>query len=162
MMRSDKLGYNAPIGIVDRKFYRYENADFSITNSPINASDMEKMKEIVSVLKHLNGFSYFDEMSDMIAKLENNLNKSTDKKKNLIQFEGNALLKGLEHINPLYQAILNTIPLLIEYKSFKALESKQRNIPSLFLKRIPKPMVFARLQKIPPIYVGIRPDRGIY
>ena len=57
MMRSDKLGYNAPIVIVDRKFYTYDDADFSITNSPINDTDMQKMKEIVSVLKHLNGFS---------------------------------------------------------------------------------------------------------
>ncbi len=122
MMRSDKLGYNAPIGIVDRKFYTYEEPNFSITNSPINHSDMEKMKEIVSVLKHLNGFSYFDEMSDMIAKLENNLHKSADKKKNYIQFESNARLKGLEHITPLYQAILNRIPILIEYQSFKAMK----------------------------------------
>jgi predicted DNA-binding transcriptional regulator YafY len=119
-MRSEKLGYNAPIVVVDRKFYTYENEDYSITNSPINNADMEKMKEIVSVLKHLNGFSYFDEMSDMIIKLENNLNKSSKKTKNYIQFENNKLLKGLEKINPLYQAILNQKPLLIEYKSFKA------------------------------------------
>ncbi|MFT3795641.1 helix-turn-helix transcriptional regulator [Flavobacterium sp.] len=126
MMRSDKLGYNAPIVIVDRKFYTYENSDFSITNSPINSADMEKMKEIVSVLKHLNGFSYFDEMSDMIAKLENNLHKSADRKKNYIQFESNTRLKGLEHINPLYQAILNKMPLLIEYRSFTAQQSSQQ------------------------------------
>lgn len=125
MMRSDKLGYNAPIVVIDRKFYSYEDAKFSITNSPINSADMEKMKEIVSVLKHLNGFSYFDEMSEMIAKLENNMNKSADKKKNYIQFEGNSRLKGLEHINPLYQTILNRIPILIEYKSFKASTSKR-------------------------------------
>lgn len=125
-MRSEKLGYNAPIIVVDRKFYTYENEDFSITNSPINNADMEKLKEIVSVLKQLNGFSYFDEMSEMILKLENNLNKSSQKSKNYIQFENNKLLKGIEKINPLYQAILNQIPLLIEYQSFKAKESKQQ------------------------------------
>jgi predicted DNA-binding transcriptional regulator YafY len=125
-MRSEKLGYNAPIIVVDRKFYTYEDEDFSITNSPINNADMEKMKEIVSILKHLNGFSYFDEMSDMIIKLENNLNKSSKKTKNYIQFENNKLLKGLEKINPLYQAILNQKPLLIAYKSFKALASQEK------------------------------------
>ena len=134
MMRSDKLGYNAPIVITDRKFYCYDDPDFSITNSPINAADMEKMKEIVSVLKHLNGFSYFDEMSDLIAKLENNLNKSAPTGRNLIQFESNALLKGLEHINPLYQAILNRTPLLLEYKSFRAQKSAQEVYHPYFLK----------------------------
>lgn len=122
-MRSDKLGYNAPIVVIDKRFYTYEDSDYSITNSPINTADMDKMKEIVSVLKHLNGFNYFDEMSDLIAKLENNVNKSADSNKNYIQFEDNKNLKGIEHISPLYQAILNKTPLLIEYKSFKALKA---------------------------------------
>ncbi|HEY4288159.1 MAG TPA: WYL domain-containing protein [Puia sp.] len=125
LMRSDKLGYNAPIVIVDRKYYRYQDANFSIANAPINNADMEKMKEIVSVLKQMNGFSYFEEMSDMIARLENNLYKSTHQSKNYIQFESNIKLKGLEHINPLYQAILRKTTLSISYKSFKASASRE-------------------------------------
>lgn len=125
VMRSDKLGYNAPIVIVDRKFYTYEDSTYSITNSPINNADMAKMKEIVSVLKQLNGFSYFDEMSDLIAKLENNVNKKEKNSRDCIQFEDNKNLKGIEHINPLYQAILSKTPLLIEYKSFRALQANK-------------------------------------
>jgi predicted DNA-binding transcriptional regulator YafY len=125
VMRSDKLGYNAPIIVTDKKYYSYDDKDYSITKVPINNADVEKMKEIVGVLKQFNGFSYFDEMSDMIAKLENNLNKSTQQTPNCIQFESNKQLKGLEYINPLYQAILNQRALLIEYKSFKALKSQQ-------------------------------------
>lgn len=122
VMRSDRLGYNAPIMVTDRKFYSYEDPAYSITKSPINTADMDKMREIVSVLKQLNGFNYFDEMSDLIAKLENNVNKTAHKSKNYIQFEDNKNLKGIEHINPLYQAILSKTPLLIEYQSFKALK----------------------------------------
>jgi predicted DNA-binding transcriptional regulator YafY len=125
VMRSDKLGYNAPIVVTDRKFYCYSEPDYSITNAPVNKADVEKMKEIVGVLKQFNGFTYFDEMSDMIARLENNLYRSTHQGRNYIQFENNRLLKGLEHINPLYQAILNRRSLLIEYKSFKAAASQQ-------------------------------------
>lgn len=125
IMRSDKLGYNAPIVVTDRKFYTYSEPEYSITNAPVNKADVEKMKEIVGVLKQFNGFTYFDEMSDMIARLENNLYRSTHKGRNCIQFENNRLLKGLEHINPLYQAILHKKPLLVEYKSFKAAASQQ-------------------------------------
>lgn len=125
LMRSDKLGYNAPIVVVDRRFYSYDDPEYSITNVPINDADVEKMKEIVGVLKHFNGFNYFDEMSDMIARLENNLNKSTHQSGNCIQFENNRLLKGLTFITPLYHAILNKKSLLVEYKSFKAKESQQ-------------------------------------
>ncbi|WP_315824985.1 WYL domain-containing protein [Paraflavitalea speifideaquila] len=83
------------------------------------------MKEIVGILKQFNGFSYFEEMSELIAKLENNLYRSTHKGGNYIQFENNHLLKGLEHITPLYQAILHKRALLIDYKSFKAAHAQQ-------------------------------------
>lgn len=125
LMRSDKLGYNAPIVVTDRKFYSYSDLAYSITKVPINSGDVEKMKEIVGVLKQFNGFNYFDEMSDMIAKLENNLNKSTNPSKNLIQFESNHRLRGLEYINALYQAILQQKSLLVVYRSFKASQNSQ-------------------------------------
>lgn len=132
LMRSDKLGYNAPIIVRDKKHYAYDEAGYSITRSPINHADVGKMHEIVSVLKQFNGFSYFEEMSEMIAKLENHLHKSTSQSRNCIQFESNRQLKGIEHINPLYQAILNRKPLLIEYQSFKA-ATPQQNIYFLYL-----------------------------
>lgn len=127
LMRSNKLGYNAPIIVRDRKYYIYSEPGYSITKAPINGADVEKMKEIVGVLKQLNGFSYFEEMNDMIARLENNLHKSIHNGKTCIQLEDNQLLKGKEHITPLYQAILHSRPLLIEYKSFRA-DKARRNI----------------------------------
>lgn len=120
VLRSDRLGYNAPIIVTDKKFYRYEDAAYSITNSPVNSADVDKMREIVSVLKQLNGFTYFDEMTELIAKLENNVNRNLLNTPNYIQFEDNKHLKGIGHVSPLYQAILNKTPLLIEYQSFKA------------------------------------------
>lgn len=124
LMRSDKLGYNAPIVVKDKRYYLYEDPNFSITKAPINNADVDKMKEIVGVLKQFNAFNYFDEMSDMIARLENNLYKSTHKDGNYIQLENNNQLKGKSHIPKLYQAILKKSALLIEYKSFKAQQSQ--------------------------------------
>ncbi|MGV3545541.1 MAG: helix-turn-helix transcriptional regulator, partial [Pedobacter sp.] len=123
-MRSDKLGYNAPIVVKDKRFYVYEDANFSITKAPINNTDVEKMKEIVGVLKQFNAFNYFDEMSDMITRLENNIHKSTHEGGSYIQLESNNQLKGMDYIPSLYQAILKKSALLIEYKSFKAQQSQ--------------------------------------
>lgn len=44
LMRSDKLGYNAPIVVKDKRFYAYEDPAFSITKAPINNADVDKMK----------------------------------------------------------------------------------------------------------------------
>jgi len=134
LMRSDKLGYNAPIIVRDKKYYVYEDPGYSITKVPINNQDVDKMKEIVGVLKQLNGFSYFEEMSDMIARLENNLYKSTRQSGNCIQFENNRLLKGLQLISPVYQAILNQTPVLIEYQSFRALKPQHLIVSPYLLK----------------------------
>lgn len=120
LMRSNKLGYNAPIIVTKRKFYTYDDPNYSISNSPLSDGDMNKMRDAVDILKHLNGFSYFDEMSDMIARLENNLSKQEDRAVSYIQLEGNKLLKGLNWITPIHKAIREKIPLLITYKSFKS------------------------------------------
>lgn len=125
VMRSDKLGYNAPIVVTDKRYYRYSDSEYSIFRAPINPSDVEKMKEVVSVLKQFNGFRYFEEMNDMVARLENNLYKHSLQGRNCIQLENNRRVKGLDHITALYQAILHQKALLIEYKSFKASTAQQ-------------------------------------
>jgi len=71
-------------------------------------------------LKHVSGFSSFDEMSDIVARLEDSIHTKKDNSPSIIQMESNNLLKGLSFINPLHQAIREKTPLLISYQSFKA------------------------------------------
>jgi predicted DNA-binding transcriptional regulator YafY len=134
LMRSDKLGYNAPIVVKAKKYYSYSDDDYSITRAPVNHADVDKMKEIVGVLKQLNGFSYFDEMSELIARLENNLYTSSHQSRNCIQFEDNKQLKGLSYITPLYQAILHRRALLLCYQSFKAQQAQELLVYPYLLK----------------------------
>jgi predicted DNA-binding transcriptional regulator YafY len=120
-MRSSKL-YNAPIVVVDRKYYTYEDPQFSITQSKLTTADVQKLTEVLGVLKHLNGFNHFGEMSEMIAKLENDLHRTRSQGQgyDLIQFETNPLLRGLGWIEPLYRAVAARRAVLIEYRSFRA------------------------------------------
>lgn len=126
LMRSDKLGYNAPIVVREKKYYSYDDPEFSINKSRVTGADIEKMNEIVGILKQLSGFSYFDDMNDIIARLEDSIGKSTANGRSLIHMEANILLRGIEHIAPLYQAIKKQLPLLISYKSFTADEAHQQ------------------------------------
>ena len=59
MMRSEKLGYNAPIVVYDNKYYKYEDEEYSITNTPLSEQDLKVMSEAVEVLRQFKGFSYF-------------------------------------------------------------------------------------------------------
>lgn len=120
IMRSDKLGYNAPIEVAERKYYYYTDEDYSITKAPMSKADVERLKDVIELLKQFSAFQYLDNMSEMIAKLEDTLDSSMQRTNNYIQFEENVLLKGLHFLAPLYQAIRHKKALLITYQSFKA------------------------------------------
>ena len=50
MMRSDKLGYNAPIEVYDRIYYRYADPHYSITDMPLSEDDFLLIKRAVDLL----------------------------------------------------------------------------------------------------------------
>lgn len=119
-MRSEKLGYNAPIVVIDKKYYTYEDKNYSITNSPLTHQDLGTLTEVLDVLKQFKGFSYFQELNSMVTKLEDKLYKQQNKGKSFIEFEKNDLLKGLDFIDPLHKMIISRSTIKITYQSFKA------------------------------------------
>lgn len=124
-MRSEKLGYNAPIIVTDKKYYSYEDKNYSITNSPLTQQDLGTLNEVVEVLKQFKGFGYFQELNGMVTRLEDKLYKQKHKGRSFIDFEKNELLKGLKYIDPLHKAIINRRPLEITYQSFKTTKPQQ-------------------------------------
>lgn len=127
MMRSEKLGYNAPIKVVDNKYYIYEDPDYSITESPLSPQDIEKMGEAVKVLRQLSGFQEFSGMEDIMGRLEDRVNMAKERTHPVIFFEKNDRLKGLEYIEPLHAAILARHPVKMTYQSFRA------RVPNTFI-----------------------------
>ncbi len=119
-MRSSKLGYNAPIVCYQKKYYTYEDEDYSITKMPVSKIDLEVLTESMMVLSQFKDFSLFSELNGVIQKLEDSVHREQSKTPSVIIMEKNENLKGLEHLDTLYQAILKKIVLKIEYKSFSA------------------------------------------
>ena len=52
IMRSDKLGYNAPIEVYDRIYYRYADPDYSITEMPLSIEDCKLIKKAIILLEN--------------------------------------------------------------------------------------------------------------
>ncbi|MGB1216293.1 MAG: helix-turn-helix transcriptional regulator [Saprospiraceae bacterium] len=125
MMRSDKLGYNAPIIVYDRKYYKYEEEDYSITNIPLTENDMNVLSETVEMLKQFKDFSLFSELGGIIQRLEDKVYTEKTKQAAIIHLDKNEQLKGLEHLDVLYQAILKKMVLKLKYQSFKAREPNE-------------------------------------
>jgi predicted DNA-binding transcriptional regulator YafY len=123
MMRSDKLGYNAPIIVVDKKYYTYEDPNYSITNLPISDTDMQQMAEAVELLKQFKGFDHFSKLNDVVQKLEDHVYTVTKKQPSIIHFEKNDRLTGIHHLEIIYKSIQDRKCLQITYKSFKAMSA---------------------------------------
>ena len=70
IMRSDKLGYNAPIEVYDRIYYRYADTDYSISDTPLTEEDCDLLKEAVELL---GGEGRRDEVRNILVRVRNRL-----------------------------------------------------------------------------------------
>lgn len=119
-LRSDKLGYNAPIEVFERKYYRYTVPNYSINNIPLTEMDLDILTESMQMLRQFKDVSLFSELNGVIQKLEDKVFRESKDQAPIIHLDKNDQLMGLEHLDSIYQAILKNIVLLINYQSFKA------------------------------------------
>lgn len=74
MMRSDKLGYYAPIEVYDNKYYRYSDPDYSITNTPITTEDYNLIVKAVNTIKEYRKDGDIDKLDEVLGKVKDKLN----------------------------------------------------------------------------------------
>ena len=134
LMRSEKLGYNAPIVVYDKKYYKYEDEEFSITDIPLTETDMNVLTETVSMLKQFKDFSLFSDVSDILQRLEDKIYSEKSHTKPVIYLDKNENLKGLHYLDEIYQAIIKKVTLVITYKSFKSREENKFHFHPFILK----------------------------
>jgi len=131
-MRSEKFGYEAPIEVYEKKYYRYSDPDYSIHNISVNTNDLKAMNNAIQILKQFKDFSMFKDMNGVLQKLEDSVNST--QQKSIIHLDKNERLKGLEYIDVLYQSILNKQVVDVFYQSFKAREPQKFTIHPQLLK----------------------------
>lgn len=120
LMRSEKLGYNAPIVVYDKKYYKYDDEEFTITDIPLTETDINVLTETVSMLKQFKDFSLFNDVSDILQRLEDKIYAEKSHTQPVIHLDKNENLKGLHFLDELYQAIIKKVVLKITYKSFNS------------------------------------------
>ncbi|MBQ3689719.1 MAG: hypothetical protein II937_07655 [Bacteroidales bacterium] len=72
IMRSDKLGYNAPIEVYDKIYYRYSDPDYSITDMPLTEDDCKLLKYAVELLDNKDNTDV-DDIKKVLSKVKNRL-----------------------------------------------------------------------------------------
>ena len=73
IMRSNKLGYNAPIEVYDNKYYRYADPEYSINDNPLNAEDYDLVEKAVCLIAEMPETDTAKELKSVLVKLKGKL-----------------------------------------------------------------------------------------
>lgn len=120
LMRSDRLGYNAPIVVRENKYYEYDDPDYSITHLPLNDEGLDALNSALDILRQLQGFPQLASSIDIISKLNEQISRQTGSSAPAMDMEHVAGYKGAQFIGTIYEAVRKRQTLVIEYQSFKA------------------------------------------
>lgn len=121
----DRVTYNAPIVAYPYEgkkcYYRYSDPDFSIFKNELSVEDVNNLRSTIDMLGRYRGLPSNAWLEEVISNLEYRFGIKPNSE-NLISFEQNDRLKGLEHLSGLIDVVINHTTIEIYYKSFRGVE----------------------------------------
>lgn len=135
-MKSEQ-GYGVDLEVTKEgrtAYYRYVNPDFSINNQPMNETEAKQLKEALLTLNRIKGMPQFGWVEELTLKLEKDFDFH-ETPREILGFENNPYLKGLEHLNTLFNAVLYEKVLIIGYQTFRNNEVEEFSMHPQYLKQ---------------------------
>ena len=121
----DRMGYDAPIEaypLEGRKcYYRYSDRDFTIYNNELSTEEVKNLSQTVNILRRFRGVPSFNWIEEVVSNLEYRFGGKTTQE-NVISFDQNERLRGLEYLPTLIEAATNHQTLRLLYCSYKGIE----------------------------------------
>lgn len=117
-----------------RVYYRYSDKSFSIKNMGLNPYEAEQLKETLSVLSRFSGLPQFEWIEEMKIRLSTTFKLKEDIV-NVVSFEQNPYLKGMNFFTSLFNSIQNQVCLIITYQGFKQTEPIEIELHPWYLKQ---------------------------
>jgi predicted DNA-binding transcriptional regulator YafY len=102
-------------------YYRYKYKDFSINNQELTADEISQLKTTILTISRYRGLPSTEWLEDVISNLEYRFGLKSHSD-NVLSFEQNVGLKGIEHLSTLIDAASNKQTLSIRYKNFEGKE----------------------------------------
>lgn len=134
-----EAGFSIPLERIrqgKKVYYRYSEADFSIQNQKISDDEIETINSALIVLLRFRGIPQFEWVNEIFPKLQSAFQDKEPTE--VISFDQNEYLVGIDNLPILYKSITNKSALNIEYQSFKESEPKLLIIHPYYLKQFNK------------------------
>ena len=155
-----EAGFSIPlerIRLGKKAYYRYCEADFSIQNQKISDDEIETINSALTVLLRFRGIPQFEWVNEIFPKLQSAF--QNEQPTEVISFDQNEYLVGIDNLPTLYKSITNRSVLNIKYQSFKDSEAKTLIIHPYFLKQFNKRWFFFGLNDKEKLICNLPIDR---
>ena len=101
-----------------RTYYRYENRDYSINKRELTDEELNQLRTTIMTLSRYRGLPSSEWLEEVITNLECRFGLKANSR-NLIDFDQNKDLKGLENLSRIIDATINHQCLKIQYHSYQ-------------------------------------------
>ena len=108
----------------DKKcYYRYSEQDFSIFQNELSPDEVQELRSTIEMLGRYRGVPNHAWLEEVISNLEYRFGVKSNTE-NVVAFEQNEQLKGLEYLSGVIDAAVNHQPLMIHYRTFAGKEKE--------------------------------------
>ena len=98
-------------------FYRYKDPNFSIFKTPMNPDEIIQLTQTLRLLRRFKGMQQFNWVDEIAERLGASL-KLDEATEEIVGFDENLDLEGMDNFTPLFNAIVDKQPLKLTYQSF--------------------------------------------
>lgn len=123
----DRVTYNAPIKTYQydgkKCYYRYEDPNFTIFNNELSVEEVNKLRSTIEMLGKYRGIAGNAWLEEVISNLEYRFGVKSNND-NVVSFDQNSQLRGLEFLSDLIDSAVNHMPLQVLYRTYSGKEKK--------------------------------------
>ena len=117
----DSVTYNAPIKAYQydgkKCYYRYEEDGFSIFKNELSVKEVNELRSTIEMLSKYRGATGNEWLEEVISNLEYRFGVKSNNN-NVVSFDQNTQLKGVEFLSALIDSAVNHTPLQIIYRTY--------------------------------------------
>lgn len=120
----DRVTYDAPIVAYNyagkRCYYRYSDPDYSIFNNELSSEELDNLRSTIDMLGRFRGGNN-SWLEEVVSRLEYRFGVK-GKSKEVVSFEQNDQLTGLEYLGELIDYAINCQPISLTYRTYRGKE----------------------------------------
>ena len=101
-----------------RRYFRYEDPTYSIYRQDLDERQLAQLKSMLLMLQQFHDLEEFDRIKELLKQLEKHYNFTLGDTQNIISYDTDRSVDGIDYLSPLFEAITTKQALEITYKPY--------------------------------------------